>query len=400
MRYIPKMIMAALVVFTGCTNAQNNPIQTQTTSTPIEKGKVVKTVEGPITLKVDWDYNGGLGVQLQPDGQYLTSPNELRMAAPDLHKRYEHVGALAQIFHKFQPGISDEVFTTAKAYQDWWAKWFEPAEFFNNEHGFVGVNPSGLSSDVVHDARLEGDKLVYFSGRVIDIHDGIQAFRNEVDFASTDWTPKIVELKLAGQPRKGLNDRAIAIFGGLVEGYARAQTPSGEVFLAAKPGAGASPFVWRNADKKVERFASWEALLAKHPAGGAPEVAKQLAYGIANYPLSSGSQLITDSAAYKQEYKDGNWGTEKLRYHVDQIRVTKYTIAEWDSIADPAIKDGVLVAFFKQGRQPSRVTYRLSEFAEQPAVEYIELASAELISDTKNGPSLQPSTPLPLDQVP
>jgi hypothetical protein len=383
---VPKII-AALLLVAGCTSSQSGPIQPQTTSTS-QEGNEVKKVEGPIILKVDWDYGDGIGVQLQPDGQYLTSPNELRAAAPDLHKRYEHIGALAQIFHKFEPGISDEVFATVQGYDEWWAKWFEPAGFFDNEHGFVGVNPSGLSSDVLHDARLEGDKLVYFSGRVIDIHDGIQAFRNEVDFASEDWTPKIVELKLAGQPRKGLNDRTIAIFGGLVEGYARAQAPTGEVFLAAKPGAGASPFVWRNADKKVEKFTSWATLLAKHPEAGSPEAAKELAYGIANHPLGSGFQLITDSAEYKKEYKDGDWGTEKLRYHVDQIRVTEYTIADWDKIADPVIKDGVLVAYFKQGRQPSRMTYQLGDFAKQPQVEYVELTTSKRISDTEDGPVL------------
>ncbi len=387
MGHIPKII-AALLVVAGCTNSQSGPIQPQTTSTPIEKGNEVKKVEGPIILKVDWDYEDGIGVQLQPDGPYFTSPNELRAAAPDLHKRYEHIGALAQIFHHFEPGISDEVFPRVKGYNEWWAKWFEPADFFEREHGFLGVNPSGLGPDVLHDVKLEGDKLVYFSGRVISVDHGIQAFRNEVDFASEDWTPKITELKLEGQPRKSLNDQATAIFGGLAEGYARGKTPSGEVYLAAKPAAGSSPFVWRTADKKVERFASWAELYAKHPEAGGPEAAKELAYGIANYPLNSGFQLITDSAEYKKEYKDGDWGTEKLRYHVDQIRVTEYAVNDWDAIVDPVIDDGVLVAHFRQGRQPARMKYRISDFAAQPQAEFVKLSTSKQISDTRDGPSL------------
>lgn len=394
MGYPSYLIVAALCFAAGCTNSQSGPNQTATqvptTSTTAEKGKTMKKIEGPIVLKVDWYHEDGICIQLQADGPCLKSPNDMRLAAPDLHKRYEHVGALAQIFHKFEPGISEEMFARVTGYQEWWAQNFEPKDFFDREQGYIFVQPNGLGPEVLHDAKLEGDKLIYFSARVIGQDHGIQAFRNVVDFASDDWSPQITELETTGQPRIGLNDQAIAIFGGLPEGFAHAKTPSGDVFLAAKPGPGASPFAWVDNDKKVEQFRDWARLVAKHPEAASPEAAKQLAYGVTNYPLSSGRQLIDDSAAYKKEYTDQNRSLEKLRYHVDQLRVTQYTIADWDAIKDPAIKDSVLVAYFRQGRQPSRVTYRLSDFANEAQVDYVDLASSLPISDTKDGPMLEP----------
>lgn len=350
-------------------------------------------VKDPIVLKVDRYHEDGSCVQLQEDGPCLKSPNELRAAAPDLHRRYEHIGALAQIFHMFAPGISQEVFPRYAGYQQWWAKSFEPADFFEREQGYLSVNPSGLGPETIHDVKLDGDKLIYFSARIIGPDHGVQVFRNVVDFASDDWTPKITELETSGQPRKGLNDRAIAIFGGLVEGFAHAKTTTGDVYLAAKPAEGASAFVWRDKAQKIERFKDWASLVAQHPDAASLDAAKQLAYAVANYPLSSGRQLITDSAAYKKEYKDNGWAEERLRYHVDQLRITLYTIDDWDAITDPVITDGVLVAHFRQGRQPSRMTYPLSSFADHTEAQHVELAKSKTISDTKDGPTLQQLSP-------
>ncbi len=389
MAHISKII-AALIWVAGCTNSQSGPSQTavQVPSTATEKGAPVSTIKDPITLKANWYHEDGICIQFQEDGPCLKSLSEMREAAPNLHKRTEHLGALAQIIHRFHPGISQEVFPRLAGYQAWWTKAFEPADFFDREQGNILVRPSGPNVETLHDVKLDGDRLIYFSGRMIGPDHGVQVFRNEVDFASNDWTPKITELETTEQPRKGLNDRTIAIFGALAEGYAHAKLPAGDVYLAAKPAAGASAFVWRNSDQKIERFKDWASLLAKHPEAASPEAANQLAYAFANYPLSSGRQLIKDSAAYKTEYTDGDWGLEKLRYHVDQMRITRYTIADWDGITDPVIKDGVLVAHFQQGRQPSRMTYRIADFANDTEAEYVDLATSKTISDSKGGPPL------------
>ena len=143
----------------------------------------------------------------------------------------------------------------------------------------------------------------------------------------------------------------------------------------------------------MERFKDWSSLVAKHPDAASADVAKQLAYAVANYPLSAGRQLIEDSAAYKKEYKDSGWAEERLRYHVDQLRITLYTIDDWDAITDPVIKDGVLVAHFQQGRQPSRMTYPLSSFASHTEAQHVALAKSRTISDTKGGPTLQQLSP-------
>ncbi|MEZ4459012.1 MAG: hypothetical protein R3E66_04650 [bacterium] len=314
---------------------------------------------------------------------------EIRAAAPDLHKRYENARNLAYMAHSLEPGISDELFRTRASYDEWWKKWFEPDNFFDRNLSSINVNPSGVDPREIKDATLEGDKLVYYSGRVIAADHGIQAFRNEVDFSSDDWTPKIEELQTSGQVRTRINEGAIAIFGGLAEGFVHAKSATGDVYLSSKPQSGAAAFVWRDTDKKIERFTTWAELMTKHPEAGSAEVAAELAEGIVNYPLNESLQLIKDSDAYKKEYKDSNWGVEKLRYWVDQLRVTEFTIVNWDTIVNPEIRNGAVVAHFKRGnRQPARMTYTLDDFAKGTPAEVVDLFTATVVSDTKDGPGL------------
>jgi hypothetical protein len=323
--------------------------------------------------------------------------DEVRAAAPDLHKLHENPRNLAYIAHALQPGISDELFRTRNDYQIWWAKWFEPEDFFSRNFATVATNPSGVDPSEIHDASIVDDKLTYYSGRVISIDFGVQMFRNVVDFGSEDWNPKIEELSTTQQSRKSVNDKTVEIFGGLVEGFVHAKGESGGLYLAAKPEAKASPFVWKPNDQAPQQFKTWASLVAKYPDAGSPRVASELADGINHYPLRSGLGLIKDVQAYKTEYKDGKWDLLKLRYWGDQLRITQFTVTDWDSVVDPFIKDGVLIAHFKDNdRQPARLTYPLNQFALQSEREFQSLSTSALVSDTRLGPGNPNESPRPL----
>lgn len=362
------------------------------TSTP---GADAGKPDGPLEITLEWPKSGRC-VSLQPGGPCYRTLDEVREAAPDLHARVKSASILADVIHALEPGHGDELFKTVDGYEAWWAKWFEPPHFFEFNYASVGAKPSRPATGEIEEPKLQGAELVFFTGRVVSSEHGMQAFRIEVDFASKDWKPKSSELACTSQVRAGLNDRAEAIFGGLVDGFARAGTPVGTVYLAAKPAGDAAPFVWRMADGSLKRFKRWSALVAKHPQAGSKSVAIQIATAAANYPLQANSQLIEDAAAYRKEYKDAGWGVLNLRYWVDQLRVTEYSVANWDEIVDPVIADGVLVAHFKNSdHQPERMTYALSGFAAQAPVRLVPEYSSKVISDTRGEP-LVPLHPEPV----
>jgi len=387
---------AAALLTAGCTNA-SKPSSLAAADEPTprpgadrDKPSALAAAEEPtptpLEVRVEWPKSGRC-VSLQPGGPCYGTLDEVREAAPDLPHRVKSASILADVIHALGPRQGDELFKTVDGYEAWWAKWFEPPDFFEHNYASVGANPSRPAPGQIEEPKLQGDKLVFFTGRVVSVDHGMQAFRMDVDLASEDWKPKSSELTRTNQVRTRLNDRAEAIFGGLVDGFARAETPVGTVYLAAKPAGGASPFVWRTADGSLERFKHWSALVVKHPQAGSRSVAIELARAAANYPVQTSSQLIEDAAAYRKEYKDAGWGVSKLRYQVDQLRVTEYTVANWNEIVDPVIADGVVVAHFKNGdRQPERMTYALSEFAAQTQARLVPEYSSKIISDTQGAP--------------
>ena len=329
------------------------------------------------------------------NSQCLATINDVRTAAPDLHKRHENAGDLAAMVHHLTIQDTNTVFRTVGEYQKWWNTKFESDDFFERELGTLSFNPRRPDPSGIFDAKLEGEKLVFFAG--MSELTGVNVFRNEVDFSSQDWTPNVVSLPNTEYVRKGLNDQAVALFGGLVDGFVKVQTPTGDLLLSYRPEGDAAPIVWRNADKKVERFKDWKALVAKHPNVTHADVAKALAARLAGY-LSTTRGLIEDAAEYKKEYETNNWGVENLKYWVNQTRVTEFIIDDWNSITDPVIKDGVLIAHFRSGRQPVRMTYELDDFAKGVSVRFVELATAKVISDTTKQPQLVPPQTMQLEE--
>lgn len=388
---LPKTPTIYLVAFClSCTNSnvdKPDMVADSKVEQPETEEKIVTRIRGPLEIKVNWEPSGSC-VFLESGGNCLKNMDEVRAASPDLHKLHENPRNLAYIAHALQPGISDELFRTRKDYQTWWAKWFEPEDFFSRNFATVANTPSGMDPADIHDATIVDEKLTYYSGRVISIDHGVQMFRNVVDFGSEDWNPKIEELKTTRQTRKSVNDRTVEIFGGLVEGFVHAKGENGSLYLAAKPEAEASPFVWKPNDQAPQRFKTWASLVAKFPKAGSPSIAAELADGINHYSTSSGFRLLKDVQAYKSEYQEGQWDLLKLRYWGDELRVTQFTVTDWSSVVDPFIEDGILIAHFRDNdRQPARLTYPLKQFALQSEREFQSLSTSTLVSDTRLGPN-------------
>lgn len=339
------------------------------------KAPVIKHV-GPMTLIVDGSKDC---VRLEIDGPCYYTLENLQTGAPDLLQGTgRDASALALAVDMIGSNSNDLLVKDSSEAESWWQKWFEPNNALEQEHFGVESDLSAPDFEEIKEPALENDVLVYFTVRSLGVDRGAEAYRNEVDFKAKAWKRIKTPLKKAPRARQSAN--VIELFGGAIQSFARAKSNDASLFLAVRPTGGAAPFVWHPKVGDSERFMTWEALFAKHPEAASKALASSLARVILGHQrfrtnfdhgreLTTQFPVITDTTAYKAEYKSKNKSVLKLRYQVDQVKVTNFAVTNWAAIVDPQIVDGELIAFFEDNDgQPHRLSYRLSEFsADVPA---------------------------------
>lgn len=200
---------------------------------------------------------------------------------------------------------------------------------------------------------------------------GVAALRYQVQL---DTGGAIETTRLDSEPYDLSSHRAAvhALFGAPVDAFSGIEaTPEERLLIAIGGKRGAAALVVVDQQKNTYSFKSWAQLQKAMPKVAGPKVVAKLADALVTFYKGESSDahcyVIDDAKEYRRLYAENNWRQLKLRYWHDQLRVTDYTIPEFDTIADPSIKNERLTAYCMErpnsGREPSRLVMNLRSLA-------------------------------------
>ena len=338
----------------------------------------------PSSIQLGYEEDGRPNVSL--DGEVFASIDELQAARGLASDWGPYPALLARILVHLQRG-DQELFTDREPAEAWWARWFEPPDLLERDALPLDIRLSAPDPERVRSPVFQGETLVFCTGRVIDVNHGAQTFEHRVDLSARPWSLQVADLPSVARSRAG--GRVRALFGGDVAGFVSAAVGSGRFYLAIQPAEGASLLALQPENSPPERFSSWAELAARCPEATAPAAVARLADAMRSYPLRESGSAIADVAAYRAQYEREGYGREKLRYWVDQTRITDFEV-DWDTLHDPRVEDGVVKTFVKgPDRQPYRFSMALAEMSRVGWPTKLESAHrSTLVYDSRGGPSL------------
>lgn len=374
------------------------------------------TKQSPLLEQLQIQFKSRACVAISESSPCYESVPELLAAMPDLAEQIRskpaHANTFASLLHWLEQGrfreTSSAYFAEAqlvtgrisaqKTADQWLAapdlKTLESwrAEI-RSEIPAIGELPSpGWRGNTFVASALFLEQDLHSSERV----SALIAVQYEVDF---DKTGETTRKRLPGKPHdlKSHRDAVTALFGGPVDAFLSVPASDGHsIFVAIGAHKGASPFVSSGPGGSVARYRSWKQLEAALPQAATRETIAKLAKRITAFFSEEQSNVIVDAAAYKDLYRKNNWKELKLRYWHDELRVTQYTIADFDTIADPKIENEKLVVFCQEqhnvGREPTRLEMRLSKLTLKSQYTSTAMALGRVVSDTGVAGDLQPRT--------
>ncbi|MEZ4458162.1 MAG: hypothetical protein R3E66_00255 [bacterium] len=353
-----------------------------------EKRPEIVPHEGPIALQINHKENC---VTLKPGGICYVSHDELQKAAPNLSVDVgnENLVQLAQVIDVLSRRPSDQLLVSKEQGQEWWSKWFNPQDATKPESVVLAKLLPPLPVDQIQPPTLADGVLTYDTAQVHSPQLGAKLVRRTLDFKTSPWKGKGVVIAGATDAPHPMAASLAAFFGGPVDGYAQAFVGLEHIYFAIGPKSGAKPFVWAKDGESPRGYATWAELEAAHP------LSKQAVTAIAdmlrNFPEHRRLNVITDAAAYRANHQK----EQRLKYEGNELRVTRFDVKNWDELTDPAISNGRLVAFFRDGQgQPHRMDYDLTKFASNSPAQMTPFFTSQLVSDTKH-PVLQEEPPRP-----
>lgn len=346
-------------------------------------------------LKIDWNENGRAGLRIAASGKFVATLDELRAALPDLpgrarsDPRYLHqlvhglmtvtnwtsecIGKPEDIAEKLQPRL-------------------DPGDVLERHTWNTQYTVSAPSPLHVKPPRWEGDTFVIDCvDPIVGMQDTYYGTRHRFTLGDTSWTHAREDLAAVAHVPERARALVTEAFGGEVRGFIRfPRDQQGALYVALGPAAGTRRYLWRPTSGEPQRFATWAEFSQAVGVFNAPAALAEFAGTLHDTIAQQGIRhdnyrIIADPAAYREDYRTNRRDTHVLRYYVDKLKTTRFTVRDFDAIQPPKIEGERLVAYFSNGRgQPVRLDLDLSTLDWGSPLPMVELFEERVISDTGN----------------
>lgn len=280
---------------------------------------------------------------------------------------------------------------------------FDDPEVLTRSRWRTNAVVTGPDPQLLCTPTWDGDHLVITTVSELSGMQGtFSSDRYEYCFDADKWTyqrSNIAEVSLSAEQADAAVRQA---FGGGVDGFIRIafdpvlrlSSGGAALLVGLNPSEGSSRFVWLSSDGEIRRFSTWFDFQEQ---SGAFQTGEAQAFLVGHLfseltrlrVTHENYSIIEDPIVYREEYIRANRQIQKLRYRVDEMRITEFAVEDFDAIHAPIIEGTEVVAFFKNSSgQPNRLTFDLHELDWNMDLEMEPLFTAQVTSDTGGPPGV------------